>query len=478
MLGDSFKLKIKVVFLFIFGISFITLFFIHFSNYILDDFLIYSQYIKNITNGNGFVFNNDEKVNGVSSILFLGLSVTLNFIVGNPLLSQFLVSIIAVIGIFLVSYYYSNRTNLLYFYLFFGFTVVLFRYLYNLMGMETSLYLFLFLSLLFLIDLNEKKYLPLLFSLIVLTRVEGFFLLTAYLIVNFNFKKPFENVTIGIIPLIAWCGYLLFNFSYFGELLPQSGVAKILHGKSYITDHFPVSFTYLYLQYEWFLSFVSYILAFFILFAIIGLITYPNYKIKAIIILNLIITISFYVFNNIHNYSWYYSTTYFSIILLASWGFENTISKIKTIDIATIKYSSLAVISIITISIFIKLFTILPYKVRNDDFIEYKKIAVWMQNNSEKNARIACFEIGIIGFYSERYTIDIMGLVQKHNALSISKNNYTEWYSRYKPTYILVHSPAWTPYEDIVNSPYFSNFEEVKELNLPTLKLFKKTTID
>jgi arabinofuranosyltransferase len=478
MFETVYSSKFKYLIPLFFASIFVSLFLIYFLDYELDDFLIYSQYIKNISDGNGFVFNLNEKVNGVSSILFLSIAVLVNFFIQNPLYSQYIVSIVAITGVFISHFYYSEKKLSIFSFLFFAFTILGFRYTYNLMGMETTLYLFLFLSILYCIDLEKKQLLPYLFLLIVLTRVEGFFLLFSYLLIHFNYKKPFDNFKTGLVPLLGWLIYLLFNFLYFGEALPQSGVAKILHGKSVITDYFPVSFTYLYLQYEWFLSFVSYLWRFFILLTLIGLFTYQNQKLKAIILLNLTITISFYVLNNIHNYSWYYSSIYFSIIFLAVLGFEKIIKLIKQLKSRYIKFGFASILGVISVLIFLKLFSILPYKVRDNDFKEYKKVALWIKENTSKDAKIASFEIGIVGFYSERYIIDFMGLVQKHNALSISQNKFTEWYSRHKPDYILLHYPAWTPYEEIANSEYFKEFEEVKELELIDLKLYKKSKFE
>jgi hypothetical protein len=42
---------------------------------------------------------------------------------------------------------------------------------------------------------------------------------------------------------------------------------------------------------------------------------------------------------------------------------------------------------------------------------EHKKAAEWAANFLEKDARIACLDVGILGFYSERYIIDLGGLI-------------------------------------------------------------------
>ncbi len=53
------------------------------------------------------------------------------------------------------------------------------------------------------------------------------------------------------------------------------------------------------------------------------------------------------------------------------------------------------------------------YYTRNTDQIEHehKKAAKWARGLLEEDARIACLDVGVLGFYSDRYVIDLGGLI-------------------------------------------------------------------
>jgi hypothetical protein len=77
-------------------------------------------------------------------------------------------------------------------------------------------------------------------------------------------------------------------------------------------------------------------------------------------------------------------------------------------------------------------------------YTNYQNIGKWMELNTAPDAKIATVEIGAIGWYSKRYIIDILGLVNPYNAKFIGERKFDEWLKYYHPDYILGHSPLWS----------------------------------
>lgn len=73
----------------------------------------------------------------------------------------------------------------------------------------------------------------------------------------------------------------------------------------------------------------------------------------------------------------------------------------------------------------------------------YKEIGYWFKKNTKENVSLAMVEIGIIGWYSDRKIIDILGLVNPKNAKFIGERKFNKWLSIYNPDYILIHDPIW-----------------------------------
>lgn len=70
--------------------------------------------------------------------------------------------------------------------------------------------------------------------------------------------------------------------------------------------------------------------------------------------------------------------------------------------------------------------------------VAYKEIGEWLCLNSPPEARIATTEIGALGYYSDRYIIDLMGLVLPNREYEILKTrNVSELLSFTRPSFTL-----------------------------------------
>ncbi|MBL0011441.1 MAG: hypothetical protein IPP22_11535 [Nitrosomonas sp.] len=74
---------------------------------------------------------------------------------------------------------------------------------------------------------------------------------------------------------------------------------------------------------------------------------------------------------------------------------------------------------------------------------DYASIGSWLKENTNINSSVAMVEIGTVGWYADRYIIDILGLTNKYNADYIADSDVVSWLSKYQPDYILRHEPRW-----------------------------------
>src|SRR5260370_25758281 len=131
----------------------------------IDDSFIYARYISNELAGKGMVYNAGENVNARSSPLYSYLLLLTSWLLhGNVLLGTIVLS-----GVFLV------LASILAEYLtpFSGLFIASTAYFYYLVGMETSLFVFMILAIITLFQMEKWDWLPLASVLLVLSRFEG-----------------------------------------------------------------------------------------------------------------------------------------------------------------------------------------------------------------------------------------------------------------------------------------------------------------
>lgn len=64
-----------------------------------------------------------------------------------------------------------------------------------------------------------------------------------------------------------------------------------------------------------------------------------------------------------------------------------------------------------------------------------------MNENLERDAKVAMVEVGLVGYYSHRYIVDMLGLVSPKNAQFIAARRFNDWLKYYQPDYHFVHDP-------------------------------------
>ncbi len=74
----------------------------------------------------------------------------------------------------------------------------------------------------------------------------------------------------------------------------------------------------------------------------------------------------------------------------------------------------------------------------------YTEIGRWLCDHTPADARVACAEIGYLGYYSKRYIRDIHGLLQPSALPALREEKWSWWLDQDPPEYIVSHNPAWT----------------------------------
>ncbi len=99
----------------------------------------------------------------------------------------------------------------------------------------------------------------------------------------------------------------------------------------------------------------------------------------------------------------------------------------------------------------------------------YKTAGEWLAANTPATASVGMVEIGIVGFYSKRYIVDVCGLVTPSVGPHLAAGDVAWPVRTYRPDYMLLHDPLWTSLEEpIASAPWFrESYERIRTFNGP-----------
>jgi hypothetical protein len=235
----------------------------------------------------------------------------------------------------------------------------------------------------------------------------GIWLLLLFLTVLMR-RGKFDSAKIILIAFVILVPWFSFSFFYFGDLLPHTVSVKIMN-VAYFTNSFISAVPY-YLK-----EFYSY----FIFVAILGLLF--SFKAREYILIIFIYDIAYlFVFAILraqHSH-WYFIPLVPAIYIFFARGIEEFISRV-------LSYKETAGFNIVKkMIIMIPAFFVIFYSVRfifNLDRLGvadtrskaylYEKAGLWLRDNAAQDSKVLLGEIGIIGYYSQRWIVDMGGLV-------------------------------------------------------------------
>nr|ART39085.1 H510 [uncultured bacterium] len=412
----------------------------------LDDAFITFRYAENIANGDGFVFNpGDEAIQGTSTPLYTGILAG-GAVLGMDLaiLSQIIGTLAtAASGVLLVLIGKILR------YPFAGAAAGLlwagspFTSEY-LSGMETPLYVALMLSA-FLAAFSGSIRLSLTLSaLVALTRLDGLAVLAVvacYHTLQERRLPAWRELVPALVVLGAWLSYA---FIQFGSPLPASGVAKLVHGEG-VAGGFDVLS-------EFFMRLAAPFVAFerltllglglAVLVAPVAIMRHGPPR-RDLGLLGAWLTLYFagYIILNPPEFAWYYGPPAVVASFLAWALFERLAGR------ASFVLPALALLILVFVAIGHRRDA--PYDSTYDD---YWVAGAWLREHSDEDDIIAAYEIGIIGYVSDRKIVDILGLTEPSARPYIAKGDFGWAVRELEPDFVFAHAPADWPVTDAIYS--------------------------
>lgn len=427
-----------------FGVPFVLCSVLAYSmrEYTADDALIYYRYIQNCLDGHGLVYNIGERFNGLTSPFYTYLSLLVAFVFGGNIhYTQIAMGALFLFLTCITATWVLKEIIPKTFILFLPLLLTSSAFFYKTFGLETTLFLFLVLTSLYLYQRQSYGILGVVGALLLLTRGESIFLVIILLFFYWKQHQHLPPIKVFILPALILILHLSLTYAYYGELLPNTLAAKIYQGASGLwgrfafAHHLP-SFS------KWFWNDHIFLPMFITIIAIIGIRAAWKHHILRLMLIFLGSYCSFYVIFNIPDYFWYYGYVFLMLYILFVFGMHTLYTSLSYIRLKAIHHYRYVVILSLFLFVFgDQLYVSAKLLQGLQGQTHYKTIGTWIREHTESDAKIACIEIGHIGWYSKRYIIDILGLVNPYNAKYLGQKKFDKWLSHYSPDYILV----WVP---------------------------------
>lgn len=392
------------------------------SDAFIDDALIYARYIANALHGLGLVFNPGEHINALTSPFYSYLVLGAARLAGGHVLP-------ATAALWGLCFFLASATAEL-LVPFAGLLLASTGYFYSLVGMESSLFLFLLLLPLLLLQRDKMEWLPTAAVLLVLTRFEGVALLLP-LAIELKRRRRWPSAKSFIPVVFLILAYLALNHAWYGAYVPDSAGAKLGQGRSGLWGRWPTAFfqTAYQLKPE-FLSTI-YVVAAVAILAVPGLVRLRHSALVRVGLPFLALLLGFYMVFNLPGYKWYYAPFVCFAMLFACAAIPDggrwrwAVPLVAALSAATAVHR----------------FSSLRYDSRA---LGYPGVAAWLTRNAPPGARIEAAEIGTLGWFCPRCRIiDVLGLTFPKNAAHIAHGDTRSWLAEDRPDYIVVHLQPW-----------------------------------
>lgn len=392
--------------------------------YLIDDSMIYFRYVRNALDGIGFVYNQGELVNALTSPLYAYLLLGMSWLLG---VGHIHLAALVIFGLCTAATCLIAERDFPYA----GIFIASMSYFYSLVGMETALLGLLLLLALRLFHERRLQWLPLVLTLILLTRLEAGALVPvlAWQMYRESRWPPLRSYFPAALLVAA---YFFANLRLYHYLLPQSSVAKFAQGRSGYWGKWPTAF----LNPQPVMHFSQGALYTMPLIFCAGL--WGAWQLRKsewfrIIVPTASIMFAFYVLFNIPPYHWYFAPFILFLILFAVHPIRSNVPG---------QIALLAIVAAQTIAAVFMLRAPLQL------LTNYEHIATWINENTVPSATIAACDIGELGWVAQRKVIDIVGLTEPKNATHIGNHDVTSWLEEDKPDYIMVHDEPYV-YEKV-----------------------------
>ena len=275
-----------------------------------------------------------------------------------------------------------------------------------------------------------------------------------------NKKIPWRMILGFLIPVVPW---MIYGFWAFGNPLPATLKVKLAHRAIGAWPHIAKGFLNWFKNTSW--GFQSYV------YLAVGLslvgIALSLYRRKwwhlaiigwgsAYVIAYLIINVPFYF--------WYITPALTSLILFASLtSWDISVATIKQDEPK--KYISYAFASVSILLYIFLVFTSTKNVISSIRLLQrvppklgaYKEAGIWLSENSPPGSTVSFIEVGVIGYFSDRPVLDILGLTYPEAIKYIKEKALHKFIEEIKPNYYVRNTnfDTWDMTKEIHKSKFF-----------------------
>lgn len=404
-----------------------------------DDALIIFRYAENIAQGEGFVYNEGERVLGTTSpiytfLLSLFAALGQSPLTTTPVINSVIEGITSAMVYIMLRERVSSHAGILGA-LFFSLSIHAIRS--SVAGMETPLYCLFILLVFWTYARGKFNIAAILVALTMLIRIDGALIVPALLLDMVWGKKKisWQPVALFIATLLPWT---LFATLYFGSPVPNTVLAKSLWSAEFGRTAFWSTLR------EFF--FGNPLTLLFTLISCLGIyyVIANKLKLRALLIW-VVLYVAFYAAVGSYIREWYKTPAFFALNLLAAAGIDYFLCSVLG---DTKKIGVYVVCSVFLVT---SLVLLVPREISLGSglYRAHKLAGIWLKENTEAGDRILVPDIGYVGYISDRYIIDPVGLV--------SPQAFPFWQGR-KEFYIsFIDMVRALQPEVVVVTPYYFN---------------------
>ncbi len=428
-----------------------------------DDPFVTYRYARNVSSGQGLVYNQGEHILSTTAPLYALLLAAGALLIDDlPSLSNWLSVFALFVGgcfLYLLCKDFTHR--------WLGLTAaILFitsPLLWLSLGFETAFYLALVLGA-FYFYFTETRHVSsqvlmaaVFLALALLTRADGIIpaavLALHYLIVQRRFPSP----ALGVY-LVLSAPLLIYLTLVFGSPLPVTLAAKTAQAKLGVTGFYAHT-TFLegalilvqaYLQ-------QSKLYAFFVPCVLIGMVTVgKRERWLWPMLLWAVLYFAGYQLLGVAPYHWYYAPLVPALVLLAASGLDTLAVRLSSL-LKCSGWRTTATTGALGLLLLVPQFasntqihqaSLYPgstppeskaYKVLPEAKVEvYRQVGEWLKEHTPEDAVIGVTEVGVIGYYSERTMVDFLGLLRPDVAEALRSGNMSWALLYYQPDYVVL----------------------------------------
>ena len=441
-----------------------------FSDYRLDDALIYLRYIRNAVEHGQLVYNLGDYFNGLTSPLYTGVLLLLAQIFNNLLVTANIYSALMLLAAAVaLGYWIKGLDGRLA-----GFIAVVFIlfsvYFYACFGMETAQFLLLTALALIAYSAQRFEWSVLALGLAWVTRSEAA-LLAAVMGLHYlhghGLREPRRLLRLVLILLLPYLLVAAFNLYYYGAASPHTAMAKFWQGQSQLWGRWPRGFISVQYHIELFWAGQLWLFALFFALMLAGL--YKTRKLAATRIVFSFLLIYGLIFTllNVPAYLWYYAAFYFYGLAYAAIGAAALLQSPR-------KPLVFATTGLLLLAAGLHARQLLHWPVHGAKYDGYRDAGLWITAHTPPGSSVAAAEIGNLGWYAERPIVDIVGLVNRDNARFIAERNLEAWLAAYRPDYVLIHAPIWPMESAMAKALASGDYRELPEARHADLRLLRR----